>query len=95
VTRTALGTDDSDDDRKRDRRLEYGRRKYEEAQRMKHKAIVWERPWLYYMIAVVGLAMFGGAVTTGQFSVLYTPLLMVIGVATLVFGIYLIRQKGA
>lgn len=95
MTRTAIGTDDSDDDGEPDRLLEYGRRKYEEAQRMKHSAVVWERPWLWYMTAVVGFTMSRGAVATGQFSVLYTPVVLVTGVAALVFGIYLTRKKNA
>jgi hypothetical protein len=95
VTPTALGPEESDDDGRPDRLLEYGRRKYDESQRMKHNAIVWERPWLWYVIAVLGFTMFGGAVATGQFSAFYTPLVLVTGVAALVFGVYLKRNKDA
>ncbi len=95
MTRTAIGTGDSDDDANPDRLVEYGRRKYEEAQSVRHSAVVWERPWLWYMIAVVGFTMFGGAVATGQFSVLYTPLVLVTSAAALVFGVYLTGKKDA
>jgi cytochrome bd-type quinol oxidase subunit 2 len=54
---------------------------------------VWERPGVWYIVALAGLVVFCGAVVTGQFSVLYSPLVLVVALGAFALGVHLSRRK--